>query len=205
MVVQTEGLTIAPIVQIINVCLNSVLLFQMWLNMELWTILGLLDMIQNNSLGRRSHFHFRFLWSKVHLFFPLFHVRKILRVFQIELNGFVFLVVKFVILWWIDGIHLQRAIPPLIFNTIPKDILAGVEYLIACLPCNSLFTSTPPTQERLCTVLDTLKQWNKESSSGEVFLSLNAMDQADLLPEEVLAGISTLLSQRVYSSSLFYD
>ena len=90
-------------------------------------------------------------------------------------------------------------------NNIPKDILAGIEYLIACFPCNSLFTSTPPSQERLQVVLNILNQCKQEEiSNRNVYLNLAGMDQTDLLPEEVLAGIATLLSRQVGFSCFIF-
>ena len=98
----------------------------------------------------------------------------------------------------IDGIHLRRAVSPLFIRTIPRDILAGIEYLITCLPCNPLFAYAPPSAGRLSVVLSELSAFNKEQPAEEcVFVNLSAIDQADLLPEEVLAGVASILSHRV--------
>ena len=102
------------------------------------------------------------------------------------------------LIYKLDGIHLRRAVSPLFIHTIPRDILAGIEYLITCLPCNPLFTYASPSAGRLSVVLSELRAFNKEQPADEcVFVNLSAIDQADLLPEEVLAGVASILSHRV--------
>lgn len=98
---------------------------------------------------------------------------------------------------------MRRAVSPLLLQTIPRDILAGIEYLITCLPCNPLFTYSPPSVERLSVVLSELRAFNKEEPADEcVFVNLSAIEQSDLLPEEVLAGVSSILTHRVTSKTI---
>lgn len=86
-----------------------------------------------------------------------------------------------------------------------KIFLLELNILLRVFRATLSLTSKPPSQERLHIVLNTLNQCKQEEiSNRKVYLNLAAMDQADFLPEEVLAAVATLLSRQVYFISFFH-
>ena len=78
-------------------------------------------------------------------------------------------------LFHLDGIHLRRAIPPLIQHHVSSELLVGIEYLLTCLPCNSLFVSRQPiSSDRKTYIMNQFHQFSHISSkhSFKIFSAL---------------------------------
>lgn len=93
-----------------------------------------------------------------------------------------------------DGIHLCRRIPCLIWDNVPKSVIAGIEYLVQCLPCNPLFNSPPVEISRAIQVTSHLSQFDHAGDSSGRLLNL---DSFDYHPEEVVAGLKLILNRMV--------
>ena len=107
----------------------------------------------------------------------------------------------FYYLFHLDGIYLRRAIPPLIQQHVSSELLVGIEYLLTCLPCNSLFVSRQSiSSERKTYIMNQFHQFSHISSKHS-FLNLESIQKADLQPEEIIEGISSILQSSVIQYS----
>lgn len=77
---------------------------------------------------------------------------------------------------------------------MPKSLIAGIEYLVQCLPCNYLFNSPPVEISRAVQVASHLSRYDHASDIQGRLLNL---DSFDYHPEEVVAGLKLILDRMV--------
>ena len=73
-------------------------------------------------------------------------------------------------------------------------MIAGIEYLVQCLPCNPLFSSPPVEVSRAIQVASHLSRYDHASDGSGRLLNL---DSFDYHPEEVVAGLKLILNRMV--------